>query len=46
MDPSVFNIDSLFFSITLGLLGCFLFWKAASKATSGVPGRFQAAVKF
>lgn len=45
VDLSVFNIDSLFFSITLGLLGCFLFWKAASKATSGVPGRFQAAVE-
>jgi F-type H+-transporting ATPase subunit a len=45
VDFSVFNIDSLFFSITLGLLGCFLFWKAASKATSGVPGRFQAAVE-
>ena len=45
VDFSVFNIDSLFFSITLGLLGCFFLWKAASKATSGVPGRFQAAVE-
>jgi F-type H+-transporting ATPase subunit a len=45
VDFSVFNIDSLFFSITLGLLGCFVLWKAASSATSGVPGRFQAAVE-
>lgn len=45
VDFSVFNIDSLFFSITLGVLGCFFLWKAASKATSGVPGRFQAAVE-
>lgn len=45
VDFSVFNIDSLFFSITLGILGCFFLWKAARHATSGVPGRFQAAVE-
>jgi F-type H+-transporting ATPase subunit a len=45
VDFSVFNIDSLFFSIFIGVLGCFFLWKAASKATSGVPGRFQAAVE-
>ncbi|MCX7239501.1 MAG: F0F1 ATP synthase subunit A [Burkholderiales bacterium] len=45
VDFSVFNIDSLFFSTLLGVLGCFFLWKAASKATSGVPGRFQAAVE-
>jgi len=45
VDFSVFNIDSLFFSILLGVLGCFFLWKAASRATSGVPGRFQAAVE-
>ena len=45
VDFSVFNIDSLFFSITLGLLGSFFLWKAARKATAGVPGRFQAAVE-
>ena len=45
VDFSVFNIDSLFFSVLLGFLGCFFLWKAASKATSGVPGRFQAAVE-
>ncbi len=45
VDFSVFNLDSLVFSIVLGFLGCFLFWRAARKATSGVPGRFQAAVE-
>ena len=45
VDFTVFNLDSLFFSVLLGVLGCFFLWKAASKATSGVPGRFQAAVE-
>ena len=27
------------------MLGCWLLWLAARKATSGVPGRFQAAVE-
>jgi len=45
VDFSVFNLDSLFFSIVLGIVGCFFLWKAARKATSGVPGRFQAAVE-
>jgi len=46
VDFSVFSFDSIFFSITLGVLGCWLLWLAARKATSGVPGRFQAAVEF
>jgi F-type H+-transporting ATPase subunit a len=29
----------------MGVLGCWLLWLAARKATSGVPGRFQAAVE-
>lgn len=45
VDFSVFNLDSLFFSITLGVLMCWLLWLAARNATSGVPGRFQAAVE-
>jgi F-type H+-transporting ATPase subunit a len=44
-DLSVINIDSTIFTILLGVIGCFLLWKAARKATSGVPGRFQAAVE-
>jgi F-type H+-transporting ATPase subunit a len=45
VDFSVFNIDTIFYSVVLGIIGCFLLWKAASKATSGAPGRFQAAVE-
>jgi F-type H+-transporting ATPase subunit a len=45
VDFSVFNLDSVFYSIVLGVLGCFILWRAARKATSGVPGRFQAAVE-
>ncbi|QDF95239.1 F0F1 ATP synthase subunit A [Azoarcus sp. DD4] len=41
VDFSVINVDSLFYSVTLGLLTVFLLWLAARKATSGVPGRFQ-----
>ena len=45
VDWSVINLDSMFYSITLGLLTIFLLWRAARKATSGVPGRFQGAVE-
>ena len=45
VDWSYINIDSVFWSVVMGLLGVFLLWKAARKATSGVPGRFQAAVE-
>ena len=45
VDWSVINIDSMFYSITLGLLTIFLLWRAAHKATSGVPGRVQGAVE-
>ncbi len=45
VDFSILNFDSLFFSITLGFVTCWLLWLAARKATSGVPGRFQAAVE-
>jgi F-type H+-transporting ATPase subunit a len=45
VDFSVFNLDSIFYATLLGVVGCFLLWKAASKATAGAPGRFQAAVE-
>jgi F-type H+-transporting ATPase subunit a len=45
VDFSVFNFDSMFWSISLGIIGCWVMWLAARKATSGVPGRFQAAVE-
>ncbi|MDI3515694.1 MAG: F0F1 ATP synthase subunit A [Gammaproteobacteria bacterium] len=45
VDWSVINLDSMFFSIALGLLTVFVLWLAARKATSGVPGRFQGIVE-
>ncbi|ENO86180.1 F0F1 ATP synthase subunit A [Thauera linaloolentis] len=41
----IINLDSMFFSIAIGLLTVFLLWLAARKATSGVPGRFQGIVE-
>ena len=45
VDFSVFNIDSLVISATVGFLTLFVLWLGARKAHSGVPGRFQAAVE-
>ena len=45
VDFSVFNVDSVFWAVSLGIVTCWLLWLAARKATSGVPGRFQAAVE-
>ncbi len=45
IDFSVFNLDSIFFSVLLGIIGCYVLYRAAKSATSGVPGRFQAAVE-
>ncbi len=45
VDFSVFNIDSIFWAVVLGVLTCLVLWRAAAKATAGVPGRFQAAVE-
>jgi F-type H+-transporting ATPase subunit a len=45
VDFSLFNLDSVFWSLVLGVIGCFVLWRAARRATAGVPGRFQAAVE-
>ncbi|MDR0261110.1 MAG: F0F1 ATP synthase subunit A, partial [Comamonas sp.] len=45
IDFSVINLDSISVSVILGVLGIFVMWLAARTATSGVPGRFQAAVE-
>ncbi|MDP3037726.1 MAG: F0F1 ATP synthase subunit A, partial [Rhodocyclaceae bacterium] len=45
VDWSVIHLDTMFYSIALGLLAVFVMARAAKKATSGVPGRFQAAVE-
>jgi F-type H+-transporting ATPase subunit a len=36
-----FNLDSIFWSVFLGLIFIGSFWLAARKATAGVPGKFQ-----
>lgn len=45
VDFGVFNLDSVFWSVLLGVIGCFVMWRAARHATAGVPGRFQAAME-
>ena len=45
IDFSVFNFDSVLFSSILAVAVCLILWLATRKATSGVPGRFQAAIE-
>ena len=46
IDFSVINLDTLFWSLAMGLLVVFVLASVARRATSGVPGRLQAAVEF
>lgn len=41
VDWGMINIDSVFWSFGLGILTVFILWRVATRATSGVPGRFQ-----
>ena len=45
VDFSYFNIDTIFWAITLGVIGCFVMWRVAKNVHAGVPGRMQAAVE-
>jgi F-type H+-transporting ATPase subunit a len=45
IDFSVLNLDTIVFSVLILCCVLLLLWLAARKATSGVPGRFQAAVE-
>jgi F-type H+-transporting ATPase subunit a len=40
------NVDSMAFSIVLGFVFCFLFYRVAKKATTGRPGRLQAGIEW
>lgn len=40
------NLDSIFWSVTMGVLGYCVLWAVARSMTSGAPGRLQAAVEF
>ena len=46
IDFSVINLDSVFWSVFVGVVGLFFLWRVARKTTSGVPSRTQAAVEF
>lgn len=41
MGFKAFHVDTLGWSVGLGMIFCLLFWLAARKATSGVPGKLQ-----
>jgi len=45
IDFSVYNLDSIFWSVLLGVVAGFFLWRAARGATAHAPGRFQAAVE-
>jgi F-type H+-transporting ATPase subunit a len=45
VDFSVFNVDTIFFSILILCTALLILWLAARKVTAGVPGRFQSAVE-
>jgi len=45
IDFSVINLDTVVFSVLMGVLGLFVMWRVAKSVTSGVPGRMQAAVE-
>jgi F-type H+-transporting ATPase subunit a len=45
IDFSILNIDTVFWSVLMGIVGLTLMVVAARRATSGVPGRFQALVE-
>jgi F-type H+-transporting ATPase subunit a len=45
VDFSVFNVDTIFFSVLILCAALLLLWLAARKVSAGVPSRFQAAVE-
>ena len=45
VDFSIINMDTLFWSVTMGVIGCLVMYMAARRATAGVPGRMQAFVE-
>jgi F-type H+-transporting ATPase subunit a len=45
VDFSIINMDTVFWSVAMGVVALLLMWTAARKVTSGVPGRFQAFVE-
>ena len=44
-NPMAINVDSMFWSVFLGLVFCTLFWRVARKSSTGKPTKFQAFVE-
>jgi len=44
-NPMAINVDSMFWSVLLGLTFVLLFWRAARNSTNAKPGKFQALVE-
>ena len=44
-NPMTINVDSMFWSVFLGLAFCFLFWRVAKRSSTGKPTRWQAFVE-
>ncbi len=45
VDFSIINLDTVFWSVLMGVVGLSLMIYAARRATAGVPGRFQAFIE-
>ena len=45
VDFGIFNYDTFFISLALGVAACLVMWLIARKAHSGAPGRAQAALE-
>ena len=44
-NPMAINVDSMFWSVFLGLVFCFSFWRVARNSSGGKPTKFQALVE-
>ena len=44
-NPMAINVDSMFFSLVLGIVFIWLFGRVAKKSTAGRPGKLQAAIE-
>ncbi|MCL1886792.1 MAG: F0F1 ATP synthase subunit A [Betaproteobacteria bacterium] len=45
VDFSIINLDTIFWSVTCGIIGCLVMYLVTRKATAGVPGRMQSIVE-
>ena len=45
MGFTAIHLDSMGWSITLGVIFCLLFWIVAKAANAGIPGKFQSAIE-